>query len=247
MRLPETAFITPDWPAPAGVRAVQTTRLGGVSQGPYASLNLGAYCGDEPSAVETNRARVHASLSLPAGPSWMDQVHGTRVSRPDAGRPAGESDAAVCTAPGVVLAVLSADCLPVLMCDRVGTTIAAVHAGWRGLAAGVIEAAIAEMPVPPSSLMAWLGPAIGRAAYEVGAEVRDAFLAHDPAASAAFVQGRADRWHADLCTLARQRLDAAGVNDVHGIDRCTVADAGRFYSYRRDGITGRMATLIWRE
>ncbi len=233
-------LITPDWPAPTGVWALTTTRLGGVSPAPYDSLNLGDHVGDAPQAVAENR-RILREV-LPSEPRWLSQVHGCSVA--DAGESGPcEADAAIALEPGRVCAVLTADCLPVLLCDKAGTRVAAVHAGWRGLADGVLEATVARMA--GDELMAWLGPAIGPDAFEVGDEVREAFLERDPGAEAAFQPSPQGRWLADLYTLARRRLAAAGVGAVYGGGLCTYTDSERFYSYRRDGVTGRIASLIW--
>lgn len=236
-------LIVPDWPAPANVRAVQTTRHGGVSRGPYASLNLGDHVGDDAAAVAANRALL--GTVMPAEPSWLKQVHGIAVADADTAFSGVEADAAVARRPGRVCAVMTADCLPVLLCDRSGSVVAAAHAGWRGLCAGVIEAAVDAMHVPASDVLAWLGPAIGPQAFEVGDEVRAAFLARDAAATAAFAAHGSGKWLADIWLLARQRLAAIGVEAVWGGGQCTVADSERFYSYRRDGATGRMATCVW--
>jgi len=237
-------FISPDWPAPANVRAAVTTRSGGVSVGPYASLNLGDHVGDEPVAVAENRARLVHALALPAEPGWLKQVHGTCVL--DAALADGrEADAGFATGPGVVCAVLTADCLPVLFCDRHGTHVAAAHAGWRGLAAGMLERTVEALGVPPGDVLAWLGPAIGPEAFEVGEEVRAEFLRHDARAAEAFRPSPEGRWLADLYALARLRLQRQGVTAIHGGGLCTFRDAARFYSYRRDGVTGRMASLVW--
>lgn len=241
----DTWIVPDDWPVPAHVRALTTTRAGGISTGPYASLNLADHVGDDPAAVAANRMRLVAEAGLPADPVWLQQVHGNTVVDIARATPVPEADAAYSHQPGQVCAVLTADCLPVLLCDRAGEQVAAVHAGWRGLAAGVIEQAVAALPVPGAELLAWLGPAISAAAYTVGDEVRETFIAHDPRAAAAFQPGRHDGWHADLYQLARQRLAACGVPAVHGGGRCTFREAQHFYSYRRDGVTGRMATLIW--
>ena len=238
------AWIVPDWPVPAAVRALSTTRAGGVSLAPYASLNLGAHVGDDPARVAENRARLRRLL--PAEPCWLNQVHGSAVV--DAAAVAGlpDADAAFSRKPGAVCVVMTADCLPVLLCDRAGTVVAAAHAGWRGLHGGVVEATVAAMGVAPGELIAWLGPAIGPQAFEVGGEVRAAFVAADGRADAAFrPAAQAGKWLADLYLLARQRLAALGVSAVHGGDCCTVGEADRFFSYRRDGVTGRMASLIW--
>jgi len=236
-------LLTPDWPAPARVRALSTTRAGGVSAAPYSGLNLGDHVGDDPRAVAENRRRL--SAGLPAVPAWLRQVHGVAVV--DAARVAGtcEADAAFSRQAGAVCVVMTADCLPVLFCDRAGSVVAAAHAGWRGLAAGVLEATVAAMAVPPAELLAWFGPAIGPQAFEVGGEVRDAFLALDAAAADAFVPTAGGKWLADIFLLARQRLAGIGVGAVYGGGVCTVSDPQRFYSHRRDRVTGRMATLVW--
>ncbi|HJW25859.1 MAG TPA: peptidoglycan editing factor PgeF [Rhodocyclaceae bacterium] len=236
-------LIVPDWPAPPGVKALQTTRGGGVSAAPYASLNLGDHVGDEPAAVAANRRRL--ADCLPAEPLWLTQVHGVTVADAGSARPGTEADGVVARQAGRVCAVMTADCLPLLLCDRAGTTVAAVHAGWRGLAAGVIEATVAAMGCSSENLLAWLGPAIGPGAFEVGDEVRAAFTVSDPRAADAFAPGAPGKWLADIWLLARQRLAALGVDAVWGGGECTVADGERFFSYRRDGVTGRMGTFIW--
>jgi len=244
-------LLLPDWPAPARVRAACTTRIGGVSQGPYASLNMGRSGGDVPEAVSENRRRVHQALGLPAEPCWIRQVHGARaVQMPQAAQDPEppEADASFTTEPGVICAVQAADCLPVLLCDQAGTVVAAAHAGWRGLAGGVLERTVAALPVPPRDLLAWLGPAIGPEAFEVGEEVREAFVAADAAAAHAFRPGLlAGKYYADLFVLARMRLARTGVHRISGGGVSTHADPARFYSYRRDGASGRMAALIWIE
>ncbi len=261
--------VVPDWPLPPGVRALQTTRRGGVSGGPWAGFNLGEHVGDDPMAVAANRAAL--ARRLPAAPVWLSQVHGTAVADLDAlagvaapapggsagmvtsrvasaaETPAPTADAALTRSVGTVCAVMTADCLPLLLATRDGAVVAAAHAGWRGLCAGVIEATLAAMRVPAAEVTVWLGPAIGLQAFEVGGEVRDAFLARDAAAAAAFTPGTGGRWFADLYALARLRLRTAGVYAVHGGGECTFSDAGRYFSYRRDGVCGRMASLIWRE
>lgn len=248
-------WLRPDWPAPASVQALVTTRAGGVSGAPYDSLNLGLHVGDDAEAVRRNRARLHAYL--PEAPCWLEQVHGVAVA--DAGgaargaaasaSPAAEvpcADASLSRRPGAVCAVMTADCLPVLFCDRDGTVVAAAHAGWRGLCAGVLEATLARMAVAPDKVLAWLGPAIGPSAFEVGDEVRSAFIERDAGAVAAFAEGAVPgKWLADLFHLASLRLTAAGVGGVYGGGQCTYSDAARFYSYRRDGVTGRFASLVW--
>jgi YfiH family protein len=238
--------IRPDWPAPAGVGALMTTRAGGCSAGPFASLNLGERCGDDPRAVEENRRRLAALL--PAAPVWLRQVHGTQVANADEARQQGtepEADAAVGRLSGTVCAVQVADCMPVLLADEAASVVGAVHAGWRGLCGGVVEATFDAMRVAPERVLAWLGPAIGPRAYEVGDEVRQAFLERDSAAARAFRAARPGHWWLDLYAVARQRLAARGIERVYGGDFCTHADAARFFSYRRDRVTGRMAALIW--
>ena len=238
-------WIVPDWPAPDGVQALVTTRQGGCSLPPYQGWNLGDHVGDAPDKVRANRALLRERLNLPAGPLWLRQVHGCAVAGAGTAGPGCEADAIVAEKPGQVCAVLTADCLPVLFCDRDCRRIAAVHAGWRGLAAGVLEATVQRMGIPGPRLLAWLGPAIGPAAFEGGGEVREVFVGRDAMAARAFVASGADRWHADIYELARQRLAKLQVGFVGGGDCCTVSDPERFYSYRRDGVTGRMASLIW--
>lgn len=235
-------WLQPDWPAPANVRALSTTRSEGCSKGPWSSMNLGGRCGDDPADVRRNRDRL--ARVLPAPPQWLDQVHGTRVAR-HPGRPGDspQADALVAFGPGRVCAVLTADCLPVVFCDRDGSRIAVAHAGWRGLAAGVLQATVAALDCDPVNLIAWLGPAIGPEVYEVGAEVAAAFPDEFDQAFAP----RGERWLLDLYAVARLKLAAAGVRGVCGGGLCTHSDPGRFFSYRRDGVTGRMATLVWLE
>ena len=235
-----------DWPAPPRVRSWQTVRAGGLSKGDYASLNLASHVGDDPAAVTANRSALLAGLDLPAEPAWLEQVHGTRIVDLDAPWQ-GPADGAVTARPGRVAVVMTADCVPVLLCDRAGTRVAAVHAGWRGLAAGVLEAALDALSTAPETLLAWLGPGISGAAYEVGDEVRNAFIDVDAETGAAFRPRRPGRWHCDLARLARQRLGRAGVDAVFGGNGCTWADEQRFFSHRRAAPCGRMATLIWLE
>ena len=243
----EAGWILPDWPAPRSVRACTTTRHGGCSLPPYDALNLAEHVSDDPFAVRSNRDRVRQTLRLPAEPAWLQQIHSTHVVNAATAGVLVEADASYAERPGIVCAVLTADCLPVLLCDETGSRVAAVHAGWRGLCGGVIEAAIQALSQPGNELLAWLGPAVGPSDYEVGEEVRDAFLAQSVAASAAFRPSPGGRWLADLYLLARQRLSARGVTRIFGGGFCTYRDQERFYSYRRDGVTGRMATLIWIE
>ena len=237
-------WIVPDWPAPPGVRAFVTTRAGGTSSGPYASFNLGLRTADDPARVAANRAALRALL--PAEPVWLTQVHGSRVIDADYPPQAREADAAVARRAGTVCAVLVADCVPVLLSDRAGSTIAIAHAGWRGLAGGVIENTVLAIDRPPAQLLAFLGPGIGPRAFEVGADVRDAFLGSDPGAGEAFAPHAPGKWLADLFALARRRLARAGVPSVFGGGLCTHSDPGRFFSHRRNPVTGRMAAVIWR-
>lgn len=240
-----SALIIPQWPAPANVRACSTTRTGGVSPAPWSSLNLGGHVGDQPAAVAANRQRLVELAQLPAMPHWLEQVHGTEVARLSAARQALlRADGAVTREPGVVCAVMTADCLPVLFCSADGSEVAAAHAGWRGLCAGVLEKTLAQFHCEPQEIYAWLGPAIGPAAFEVGGEVRDAFLTQDPQAEQAF-RPAGNKYYADIWLLARQRLLAAGIRSVSAEPRCTFSESDDFFSFRRDGTTGRMATLIW--
>lgn len=237
-------FLLPDWPAPERVRSLVTTRVGGVSLGAYAALNLATHVGDDPQAVQRNR--VLLSTYLPAQPRWLEQVHGCTVADAALASEATQADAVCVRQPAVVCAVMTADCLPVLFCDRTGSVVAAAHAGWRGLLDGVLENSLQAMRVPPETVMAWLGPAIGQTAFEVGAEVREAFVAKQAESAQAFVAGVPGKWHADLYALARLRLLAAGVSQVFGGGLCTFSEPARFFSARRDGLrSGRMASLIW--
>ncbi len=238
--------IIPDWPAPTGVSCLVTTRSGGVSGNAFFSLNLGDHVGDEPAAVTDNRAIVCRHVG--GMPVWLNQVHGTRVVNAAefvgaATRP--EADASFSSQPGVACVVMTADCLPVLFCNTAGTVVAAAHAGWRGLLSGVLEATVAAMAVPGREIIAWLGPAIGPRTFEVGGEVRDSFMADAPEAAEAFKPVAHGKWLADIYLLARQRLARMGIAHVSGGDFCTVTEKERFFSYRRDGQTGRMASLIW--
>ncbi|AZT82898.1 peptidoglycan editing factor PgeF [Marinobacter sp. NP-4(2019)] len=243
----DRSLITPDWPAPANVRAVCTTRMGGVSQAPWDSMNLGSHVGDDSQHVQENRQRLAALAGIElCNVGWLDQVHGTNVvSLPVTGVP--RADASHTGQPGCACVIMTADCLPVLLCDVSGTRVGAAHAGWRSLCGGVLEELVSGMGGNPAELMAWLGPAIGPQQFEVGAEVRDAFLLYDPAAADAFSErgARAGHYMADIYLLARQRLAASGVSQVYGGDRCTVSEPQTFFSYRRDGQTGRMASMIW--
>lgn len=251
----DISFIAADWPAPANVRAAATVRTGGVSVGSFASLNLGAHVGDDAAAVAENRRRVRAQLRLPAEPLWLNQVHGTAAVDAAVGRtsvrlksdPRPTADAVVAKASGQVCVVLTADCLPVVFCDEAGSRVAAAHAGWRGLAGGVLQATVRALDVPPQELLAWLGPAIEQDAFEVGPEVREQFVTQDAANAAAFKANARGRWLADLYDLARRQLERVGLTRVYGGGFRCYADRDRFFSYRRDSVTGRMGTMVWME
>lgn len=238
-------WLIPQWPVPLTVRALSTFRPGGFSRPPYSSLNLGDHVEDSPLAVTKNRRSLRESAGLPAEPSWLSQAHGVQVVNLDEPDCARSGDAAVTRQSGTVCAVLTADCLPVLLATEAGDRVAAVHAGWRGLAGGVIEATVTALNSAPRDMLAWLGPAIGPAHFEVGPEVRAEFLTKDPQSETAFVPNERGRYRADLYALARQRLARAGVGRVYGGGECTFAQADKYFSYRRDGRTGRQATLIW--
>lgn len=242
-------FITPDWPAPATVRALSTTRAGGVSGGVFRALNLGDHVGDDPTCVATNRRLLQQTAGIPGTIPWLSQVHGCVVHPADAPyRATPEADAACAHVAGQPCVVMTADCLPVLFCNRAGSVVAAAHAGWRGLHGGVLEATIASMGCAPGELLAWMGPAIGPEAFEVGPEVREAFISEQAEAATAFQPSpHQGKWLADIYQLARLRLARAGVSAVYGGEHCTVSAPERFFSYRRDGQTGRMASLIWIE
>lgn len=239
-----SSFLKPDWPAAAHIRACTTTRAGGVSLPPYDELNLGLHVHDEPDAVRENRATLTALL--PEEPVWLEQVHGTRVL--DLDHPAfvpEEADAVFTRSKGRVCCVMTADCLPVLLTDRAGTVVGAAHAGWRGLLEGVIEKTVSAMNVAPEEVLAWLGPAIGPLAFEVGADVREAFMSEDRQSETAFGKLHQGKYYADIYKLARRRLERIGVHAVYGGDLCTFHDDDRFFSFRREKKTGRMASLIW--
>jgi hypothetical protein len=240
-------WIQPDWPAPPNVKAAATLRTGGVSSGSFASLNLGTHVGDDPGAVAENRRRVREAFGLSVEPAWLNQVHGTAIIELDA-RAQGPitADASLTRQPNTVCAILTADCLPVILCDEDGTRVAAAHAGWRGLAGGILSATVAALEVAPGRLLAWLGPAIEQSAFEVGDEVREQFLARDPLHATAFEPNERARWQADLYQLARRELRRLGVSNIHGGGFSCYADRERFFSYRRDSQTGRMATMVWR-
>ena len=237
-------FLIPDWPAPAGIRACVTTRAGGVSLAPFDSLNLGDHVDDDPVAVAHNRQRLTHIFDVQ--PAWLSQVHGVVVA-PANPEHIAQADASWTATPGIACTVMTADCLPALFCDRAGTRVAAAHAGWRGLAAGVLEAAAQSLNVEPQDILVWLGPAIGPKAFEVGGEVRDVFIEDLPEAAAAFVPSvNEGRYMADIYELARLRLARFGITAVYGGGFCTVTDP-RFFSYRRSPRTGRFASLVWIE
>lgn len=246
-------YLLPDWPAPASVRAATTLRRGGHSTGAYSAFNLGAHTGDDPQAVAANRAQLRAELQLPAEPQWLEQIHGDKTVQAQADGLVRTADASFARAPGAVCAVLTADCLPVLLCDSTGSRVAAAHAGWRGLAGGVLRSAVEALDCAPGELMAWLGPAIGPEAFETGVDVLEAFFEsgqnpeHTEAVARCFRPHAQKPLHflADIYGLARAELAQLGVEKIYGGDRCTVTERENFFSYRRDKITGRMATLIW--
>ena len=244
------SWLIPDWPAPVNVKSAMTTRHGGVSLGPYCSLNLGEHVGDKRHHVLQNRARLTSQLNLPNSPVWLNQVHGTGIvelplTAISAPNHPPQADGSFSRQPGQICVIMTADCLPVLLCDTQGSVVAAAHAGWRGLAAGVLENTIDAMGVAPQSLLVWLGPAIGPQAFEVGRDVVTAFTEPHPEAVHAFQQVAANHWLADIYALARIRLQHTGVTQISGGGFCTYGESDRFYSYRRDKITGRMAALIW--
>jgi YfiH family protein len=244
-------WFAPQWPAPSGVRVVSTLRgepgAGGASQAPYGWFNLGSHVGDDPLAVAENRRILLREAELPAEPAWLAQVHGVTVADLDQSSSLGPADAAISRDSGKVCAILTADCLPIVFAADTGDAVAAAHAGWRGLAAGVIKSTVRAMGTRPERLIAWLGPAIGPAHFEVGAEVREAFLSVDPGSGDAFEANAGGRYMADLGMLARRQLEDLGINRIYGGGECTYARADRYFSHRRDGVTGRQATLVWRE
>jgi YfiH family protein len=243
----DDSYIFPDWPAPETVRAVSTTRQHGVSVSPYDSFNLASHVGDNQAHVEQNRQRLCQDLELVGKPHWLDQIHGCDVVSLDESAHVPTADGSFSQEPGQACVVLTADCLPVLICNRQGTEVAAVHAGWRGLAGGIIRVAIEKFSSPADQLMVWLGPAIGPQAFEVGQDVFDAFVSPMPDATQAFQARGGGHWLADLYQLARLQLSQLGVDEVYGGEFCTHSEPSRFYSFRRDGVTGRMASMIWIE
>jgi YfiH family protein len=241
------SWLDADWPAPPGVRVLSTFRSGGSSAAPYASLNLGNHVGDHPAAVAENRRLLAKVAGLPAEPEWLTQVHGVNVADLDAVGTLGPADAAFTRRPLRVCAILTADCLPIMFAAESGDTVAAAHAGWRGLSAGVIEATVRAVGLSPHRLVAWLGPAIGPQHFEVGAEVREVFLKGESKDGDAFSMNERGRFMADLYLLARRRLERLGISRIYGGGECTFSGEDRYFSHRRDGLTGRQATLIWRE
>ncbi|NOT11854.1 MAG: peptidoglycan editing factor PgeF [Methylococcaceae bacterium] len=237
-------WLVPDWPAPDHIKAATTLRTGGVSASPYASFNSALHVGDQRDRVLQNRQLLKARLNLPDEPLWLSQIHSNVVI--DAAKSARlqEADASYTMQTGIVCTVMTADCLPLLVCDKEGICVAAIHAGWRGLAAGIITNTIKALPI--ADLMVWLGPAIGPESFEVGKEVRDAFKKKSEINLTAFKQVSDEKWLADIYQLARHELMELGIDQVYGGNFCTVTDSARFYSYRRDNVTGRMATLIWK-
>ena len=241
-------FLVPDWPAPANIHAYSSIRAGGFSQPPFDSFNLASHVGDDEADVQRNRQQLVQQLNLPSEPLWLDQVHGIKVV--DAGNDtigSCQGDASFSHVTNRVCSVMTADCLPVLFCDRQGQTVAAAHAGWRGLQAGVLESTLNAMACDTNEILAWLGPAIGPDNFEVGEEVYQAFVQHSADSAKAFKANRPGHYLADIYQLARIRLQSMGVNQIYGGDRCTFKEQDRFFSFRRDGQTGRMASLIWRD
>ncbi|MEQ1486619.1 peptidoglycan editing factor PgeF [Methyloglobulus sp.] len=242
---PDKHWLQPDWPAPVNVHAATTLRTGGVSKGEYASLNPATHVGDSADLVSQNRHILKTMLNLPSEPIWLNQTHSNRAVKAIATDAPQEADASYTDQPGIVCTVMTADCLPLLVCSTDGTEIAAIHAGWRGLLDGVIDNTINALK--NKDLLVWLGPAIGSERFEVGVEVHTAFLTKSAEYAPAFKQQSQDKWLADIYQLARINLATLGINKVYGGNFCTVTDKERFYSYRRDQVTGRMATLIWRD
>jgi len=244
----DTELIIPDWPAPTRVRAISTTRAGGCSVEPYDSLNLARHVGDRDEHVTANRARLSELVGYPGEPAWLEQVHGNRIVEAGSCQTPPAADACVTAETGRVCVVMTADCLPVLFCDRQGTHVAAVHAGWRGLAEGILEATVARLCESAAclkrELLAWMGPAIGPRVFEVGEEVRSTFLLENDVEDA-FLLTRPGHWNMDIYAVARQRLADVGVNNIYGGNFCTATESQRFFSYRRDGSCGRMASMIW--
>ena len=239
-------WITPDWPAPENIKAFTSTRKAGVSEGAFASFNLALHVEDNPQQVKQNRQLLFEALNLPSEPVWLEQVHGVQVINADHADNTPQADAAFSTEKNKVCVVMIADCLPVLICNRQGTKVAAAHAGWRGLQAGVIEASIESLQENRQDILVWLGPAIGPDTFEVGDDVRQKFITEIPETVSAFTVSKPGHWLANIYELAKIRLQNMGIDQIYGGDFCTYTDQQHFYSYRRDGVTGRMASLIWR-
>lgn len=241
-------IILPDWPAPQHIKALTTTRFGGVSQKPYQDFNLGAHVGDNPLAVAQNRQILREQLSLRNEPLWLNQVHGNEIIQADiTEKTTPTADGSFTQKPNVVCTIMTADCLPILLCDRAGKQVAAIHGGWRSLAADIIDVALKQFAIPGQEILAWLGPAIGPEVFEVGDEVRDMFIAQDPQAELAFIATKPGKWLCNIYLIARQHLNKRGVTAIYGGNFCTYAESDRFFSYRRDQTTGRMASMIWKE
>jgi len=240
-------MIYPDWPAPDNIKAFSSTRQGGFSLAPYNSLNLGEHVGDDINTVNKNRAALAIKEKLPESPRWLKQTHSTTVSLASNWQHGDEADAIVSADNSQVCTIMTADCLPLLLCNRQGTKVAAIHAGWRGLSAGIIEKTLSHFSCPPQEVMVWLGPAIGPSQFEVGTDVFSQFTAQSTVAHLAFQATDSEHYLADIYLLAKQRLNASGITNIYGGEHCTVADSTRFFSYRRDGMTGRMASMIWIE
>ena len=239
-------YLIPDWPAPTHIKACFTLRMNGHSQSPYDSFNLGAHVNDNANAVAANRKQLIDELGLKSSPLWLNQIHGAQAIDIETAVSTSAADAVYAKKPHQVCAVLTADCMPVFLCDRQGSIVALAHAGWRGLAAGVIENTIAAMKTPAENILAWMGPAIGPQKFEVGSEVRELFLAHDKDAELAFAPFAQQKWLANIYLLGRQRLQKSGVTTIYGGNHCTFTEKEKFFSYRRDGkYSGRMAGLIW--
>lgn len=238
-------LIKADWPAPDNIHAVTTTRDGGVSMAPYAGLNLGAHVGDDINAVSDNRKQLRHQLALPNEPVWLSQTHSTDVADLDNLTPNLHADASTTSQTNIICAVLTADCLPILICDKQGQEVAAIHAGWRGLAAGIVDETLARLKSPAHECLAWMGPAIGASSFEVGHDVIDAYLAQSAEHRSAF-RPAGEKFLADIYQLAKTNLQMAGLNAIYGGQHCTYQQSEQFFSYRRDGVTGRMASLIWR-
>ncbi len=239
------SLIYPDWPAPDTVKAVSTTRQGGFSHPPFDSLNLGLHVGDSANNVEKNRNHLIEMAQLPEPPHWLKQIHGTTVSMASTWQHGDEADAIVSTEPHQVCTIMTADCLPILLCNQQGNMVAAIHAGWRSLAAGIIEKTLLKFDCAPQEIIAWFGPAIGSTQFEVGQDVFDAFYQHSPQAKHAFLQTDKTHYLANIYQLAKQRLNSKNIHSIYGGDFCTVTESNKFFSYRRDGITGRMVSMIW--